>query len=226
MDRHVTPHVKRIKDALAKGDDPKDLKIGIERLAANGQSSTCRCFFLSLCTSGVVIQSIHMLIFFTDIQAYFGSDSTAGGIKFQYYSRIKPDVDLLLEARKNGIDCKDVRLGGSSNGPKLFPLAQYPKPLLMIFPEIQKHMAEDVTAVGIKWQVNVSVEADAKRLHEAAAAGVTVRLSIWSAQMAASLKEGKVRAFPLMFISSSKHILSSGRTSVNGIFRHSPLLWK
>lgn len=63
-----------------------------------------------------------MLISFTEIQACFGSDATAGGIKFQFSTRIKPDVNLILEARKSGVDCKDITLGGKSKG-QTFALA-------------------------------------------------------------------------------------------------------
>jgi hypothetical protein len=40
---------------------------------------------------------------FAEVAAFFGSDATAAGIKFQFVTRIK-------EARANGVDRKDVTL--------------------------------------------------------------------------------------------------------------------
>lgn len=115
LDRHIKPHIKRINDALEKGEDPKGLNIGVDNPATNGQSLTSR-YLLPFHDLVAAMQTIHLLMFFAEIQAYFGSDSTAVGIRFQYYSRIKPDVDLLLQARRNGIDCKEVKLRGDAKG--------------------------------------------------------------------------------------------------------------
>lgn len=134
-------------------------------------------------------QAIYMLINFAEIQACFGSDATVGGIKFQFNTRIKTDVKLIQEARKNGADCKDITLGGSSKGQTftlMLILADHlvlfiPRSLLTrYFLEMQKHMGEDVTVSALKWQFSVPIRADAKRLQEARAAGVdcqTIALS-------------------------------------------------
>lgn len=58
----------------------------------------------------------HSLMSFTEIQACFGSDATVGGLKFQFATRIRTDVNLINEARENGVDCKDIQLGGYSKG--------------------------------------------------------------------------------------------------------------
>jgi hypothetical protein len=50
------------------------------------------------------------LMIFAEIAAFFGSDATAAGIKFQFATRIKEDVAVLKEARKDGVDCKNVTL--------------------------------------------------------------------------------------------------------------------
>jgi hypothetical protein len=54
----------------------------------------------------------------TEIQQFFGSDATAGGIRFQFSARIKEDVSLLKQARIDGIDCKDVVLSAKARGQK------------------------------------------------------------------------------------------------------------
>jgi hypothetical protein len=53
-----------------------------------------------------------------EIRQFFGSDASTGGIKFQFSTRIKDDVSLLKQARKNGIDCKDVVLSAKAKGQK------------------------------------------------------------------------------------------------------------
>jgi hypothetical protein len=50
------------------------------------------------------------LMIFAAVAAFFGSDATAAGIKFQWATRIKEDAAVLKEARANGVDCKDVTL--------------------------------------------------------------------------------------------------------------------
>jgi hypothetical protein len=50
------------------------------------------------------------LMIFAEVAAFFGSDATAVGIKFQFATRIKEDAAVLKEARVNGVDCKDVTL--------------------------------------------------------------------------------------------------------------------
>ena len=50
------------------------------------------------------------LMIFAEVAAFFGSDATAAGIKFQFVTRIKEDAAVLKEARANGVDCKDVTL--------------------------------------------------------------------------------------------------------------------
>jgi hypothetical protein len=51
-----------------------------------------------------------LLMIFLEIAAFFGSDATAAGIKFQFATHIKEDAALLKEARADGVDCKDVTL--------------------------------------------------------------------------------------------------------------------
>jgi hypothetical protein len=57
-----------------------------------------------------------ILIFFLEIQQFFGSDATAGGIKFQFHTRVKEDVKILIAARAAGTDCKDAILSCGSTG--------------------------------------------------------------------------------------------------------------
>lgn len=51
----------------------------------------------------------------------FGSDATVGGLKFQFSNRNKADVKTINDARKAGINGKDITLGGgmaNGNGQK------------------------------------------------------------------------------------------------------------
>ncbi|THV52198.1 hypothetical protein BGAL_0086g00200 [Botrytis galanthina] len=50
----------------------------------------------------------------TEVQMCFGSDSTVGGIKFQFATTIKKHVDQIRSARAAGKDCKDITF--NSNG--------------------------------------------------------------------------------------------------------------
>ncbi|KAF7931679.1 uncharacterized protein EAE98_004415 [Botrytis deweyae] len=50
----------------------------------------------------------------TEVQKCFGSDATAGGIKFQFATTIKKHVDQIRSARAAGKDCKDITF--NSNG--------------------------------------------------------------------------------------------------------------
>ncbi|KAF7887040.1 uncharacterized protein EAF02_003687 [Botrytis sinoallii] len=50
----------------------------------------------------------------TEVQKCFGSDATAGRIKFQFATTIKKHVDQIRSARAAGKDCKDIIL--NSNG--------------------------------------------------------------------------------------------------------------
>lgn len=69
-------------------------------------------YTFSLCSS----KSKCSLILLPEIQQCFGSDAIAGGIKFQFVTRIKADVNLIKNARANGIDCKDIKLSGANEG--------------------------------------------------------------------------------------------------------------
>lgn len=50
----------------------------------------------------------------TEVQQFFGSDATVGGIRFQFATNIKDNVQLLKQAREDGKDCKDVVLSGGA----------------------------------------------------------------------------------------------------------------
>jgi hypothetical protein len=63
-------------------------------------------YTFSFCSSELT----SLLIAFTELQQCFGSDATTGGLKFQFATRIKADVDLIKDARAKGIDCKDIKL--------------------------------------------------------------------------------------------------------------------
>lgn len=54
-----------------------------------------------------------------EIQKCFGSDATIGGLKFQFATSIKKNVEQILSARAAGKDCKDIIF--SSNGHIEFP---------------------------------------------------------------------------------------------------------
>lgn len=56
--------------------------------------------------------------FFPEIQQCFGSDATAGGIQFQFSTRIRADVRLVKDARAKGIDCKDIKLSWANESSK------------------------------------------------------------------------------------------------------------
>ncbi|EMR83046.1 hypothetical protein BcDW1_8378 [Botrytis cinerea BcDW1] len=50
----------------------------------------------------------------TEVQKCFGSDASTGGIKFQFATSIKRNVDQIRSARAAGKDCKDITF--NSNG--------------------------------------------------------------------------------------------------------------
>ncbi|PMD37336.1 hypothetical protein L207DRAFT_74352 [Hyaloscypha variabilis F] len=79
--RNIRPNAQLILDALARGEDPaKTVPVGSEGKAGK------------------------------EIQQCFGSDATAGGIRFQFATRINKNVKLIKSARANGIDCKEIKL--------------------------------------------------------------------------------------------------------------------
>jgi hypothetical protein len=53
---------------------------------------------------------------FPEIQAFFGGDSTAGGIRYQFSTHFHQDAKAFKNVRARGVDCKDITLpslGGS-----------------------------------------------------------------------------------------------------------------
>ncbi|KAF5874488.1 uncharacterized protein Bfra_004498 [Botrytis fragariae] len=67
----------------------------------------------------------------TEVQKCFGSDATPGGIKFQFATTIKKNVDQIRNARAAGKDCKDITFNSN---------------------EMAKHFGSDTDVTSIKWQ--------------------------------------------------------------------------
>ncbi|QSZ33889.1 hypothetical protein DSL72_005463 [Monilinia vaccinii-corymbosi] len=54
----------------------------------------------------------------TEIQECFDSDATIGGLKFQFSTSIKKNVDQIRNARIAGKDCKDITFGSNATAEK------------------------------------------------------------------------------------------------------------
>lgn len=65
----------------------------------------------------------------------------------------------------------------------------------MRFPEIQKHMGEDVTVSALRWQFSIPIKADAQRLRDARAAGIDCQTVVLSGA-GGSYKGGQSQTFP------------------------------
>ncbi|KAE9364597.1 hypothetical protein N431DRAFT_447767 [Stipitochalara longipes BDJ] len=116
--RNVRPSAQLILDALARGEDPaKTVLVGSETKAAK------------------------------EIQQCFGSDATAGGIKFQFATRFNKDVKLIKDARANGIDCKDIKLSWADKSTNDGN-------------ELAKHFGSDTTAGALSKHYSRSIKAD------------------------------------------------------------------
>jgi hypothetical protein len=50
---------------------------------------------------------------YTEIAECFGSDATAGGIRFQFSTTFKQNAKKINDARAKGMDCKDLVFAGS-----------------------------------------------------------------------------------------------------------------
>lgn len=130
---------------------------------------------------------------FLELQKCFGSDATVGGIKFQFATRIKADIELIKNARAKSIDCKDIKLswadqpsiGGKGSKDTQFCFAfcfVLPNLLLPLRKpeaihiddsiEISSIMGSDTTPNGIKFQFTDRIRPIAKRQFDMRAAGL------------------------------------------------------
>ncbi|KAG4439123.1 hypothetical protein IFR05_005410 [Cadophora sp. M221] len=126
--RHIAPQAKLVRDCVQTGGDPKDLNlVGDVKIDASKGGKK-------------------------DIAEWFGSDATAGGIRFQFSARIKKDIDALREGRGNGVDCKDIAL------PSLAEMAAI--------------MGSDVTPNGLKFQFTDRIKPMGKKQQEMRSAGL------------------------------------------------------
>ncbi|KAM0132414.1 hypothetical protein ACHAP3_006451 [Botrytis cinerea] len=67
----------------------------------------------------------------TEVQKCFGSDASTGGIKFQFATSIKRNVDQIRSARAAGKDCKDITFNSN---------------------EMARHFGSDSDVTSIIWQ--------------------------------------------------------------------------
>ena len=130
---------------------------------------------------------------YLELQKCFGSDATVGGIKFQFATRIKADVELIKNARAKSIDCKDIKLSWAdqpSIGGKGSKGTQFCFAFCFVLPnlllplrnpeaihiddsiEISSIMGSDTTPNGIKFQFTDRIRPIAKRQFDMRAAGL------------------------------------------------------
>jgi hypothetical protein len=113
--RNITPNVKLIQDADSRRSrerrQPNGCRFGLgcqRRRRRQKELRLYRCLFALLCFFILLLS--YLLMVYLELQKCFGSDATVGGIKFQFATRVKADVELIKEARAKGIDCKDIKL--------------------------------------------------------------------------------------------------------------------
>ena len=106
LDRHITPHVKRIHAALEKGEDPKGLSIGVDGPATKGQSLSSR-YLAQFYDLGAAMQTAHMLMFLqrfrntlAAIRLLLESDSIITAVSSQMSTSCSKLDKMALTARK------------------------------------------------------------------------------------------------------------------------------
>lgn len=118
LDRDIRPNVRAIQDALARGDDPKDLtmiegvrdgKIGKGQTTYHYISCT-RCTFFLPSNAWSFLSLELVLIISTEIIKHYGSHCTKNGLELHFRRDLTPNVRLLKQAVANGQDAKDVAL--------------------------------------------------------------------------------------------------------------------
>ncbi|PVH77945.1 hypothetical protein DL98DRAFT_422919 [Cadophora sp. DSE1049] len=129
INRNVQPTAKKVREYADGGGDPKDLNIGGDGDGKGGKQ----------------------------IAAWFGSDATVGGIKFQFSTTIKKNLDALRDGRARGLDCKDITL------PSLAGLGGQ---------EMAAIMGSDVTPHGLRFQFTDRIKPIGKKLQEMRSAGL------------------------------------------------------
>ncbi|KAH8782157.1 hypothetical protein BGZ57DRAFT_926143 [Hyaloscypha finlandica] len=104
FNRNISPNVKLIKDALAKGENPMGVTLADVNLIKNARANgiDCKDVMLSGANKGSNSGS--------EISSIMGSDTTPNGIKFQFTDRFRPIAKRQLDMKAAGLDPKDVNL--------------------------------------------------------------------------------------------------------------------
>lgn len=117
---------------------------------------------------------------FKQVVAYFGSDATEAGIRFQFASRLKNYANLLKRARAAGLDCKDVKFEGNAYGRSVCIISHSSQHCFLSITqpskcwfqkEIARIMGSDVTPNGLRFQFTDRFRPVAKRQLEILEAG-------------------------------------------------------
>ncbi|CZT02253.1 uncharacterized protein RCO7_11042 [Rhynchosporium graminicola] len=189
--RHIIPPSKLVRDCVKSGGDPKDLTLWGDIKNDAGKGGQKGQEFTHQHLNFLHIFSLLILVFLFDClrslsfrsRLGFGSDATAGGIRFQYFDRIKKDIDALRKGRADGVDCKEITLqslgGPAVKGPSsvlhFTPTAQffYTTWQFLIIPlEIAAVMGSDVTPNGIRFQFTDRIKPTAKIQQDIRSAGL------------------------------------------------------
>lgn len=104
---------------MAAGTDPKDLVLTTHKSEkGDGQTLAAFMFHTTRFLTVYLLIFSHILLLVPrycicalfnnslELHEYFGSDATLGGLKFQFATRIKGDVQALKDSKSAGIDCK------------------------------------------------------------------------------------------------------------------------
>lgn len=166
-----------------------------------------------------------MLIdFVPEIQAFFGSDATPGGIRWQMDTKFKPNVQALKAARDRGIDCKDVifpalKPGGPGSGWEIFfsftqHVLHILEPLLMIHTELAAIMGSDCTPNGIKFQFTDRYKPIARKQLEMKASGLDPK-DVLDHVKGAAASRGQTFEFSSLLRTSRTHHTDNPQTSAS-----------
>jgi hypothetical protein len=115
--RDIEPNVKAIQDALARGDDPKDItmvegicdgKIGKGKKTCRSASYTLHVFLMSKLLSFRRLELVLTII--SEIVKFYGSNLTKSGLMNHFNRDLTPNIKLLKQAVATGEDPKDTIL--------------------------------------------------------------------------------------------------------------------
>ncbi|KAH7389067.1 hypothetical protein BKA64DRAFT_129400 [Cadophora sp. MPI-SDFR-AT-0126] len=153
-----------------------------------------------------------------EIAAWFGSDASVGGIKFQFSTTIKKNLDALRDGRARGLDCKDITLpslanyGQGGQGPSSisfystahFYLHNFAT-FLMSLIEMAAIMGSDVTPNGLRFQFTDRIRPIGKKLQEMKSAGLDPKdidlESLYSAKGGGKTGRSQTRSLLISFSS-------------------------